>query len=453
MDPNDQLKGSPYLIATDSSTLERFEAAHQMAQATRTVAVGATRSLHKKAADLLQPYARATRSELVTESNKIEGYVWDPDEVRAAVEEHLPLFEESEFALTQVVQSDKKLYEVLGLYKAHELADSWDDADGTPRAMHIRQFHRLILGGVEESGAYKLYPNQISGREDELQTALPIDVPRAINELSDWWVTTTAEPLLTATVVHAWLAHIHPFSDGNGRLARVLANLELRRHSYAPLILSSQSDRGEYYVALQESDDGNILPLYELFEKVVRRQALLMKDDNYVSAVLNRSLLRDQQQRFNVWSSGLAAFAAELESAMSRRGWSLKREGELGLKAFSLLWTRSEYGNGWFVTAAPKGRSPEWLLWFGYKTDEWTSWESSSEYFPSIHISRRDLRGPHPYRWDYPSFDGSENVPDELRLVPLRKNAMQVRFDREVIEFSLEEAADELAAALVRVRA
>lgn len=444
-----QLQASPYLLASDTEAQHRLAAAQASASNTRKRASAAKKAIRQRAKGVLTPYSQATRADLVTESNRIEGYVWDPSAVRSAIAQNLNTLRGSEFALTQLVRSDKKLYEVLGLYRAHEIADSWRSIKFTPGSSHIREFHRLILGDRPGSGQFKTTTNSIAGREDH-QTTLPIDVPREMSRLVDWWAGSTGDPLLTATVVHAWLAHIHPFSDGNGRLARVLANLELTRHDYAPLVISSEADRGEYYTALEESDGGNILPLYELFERVIRRQTDLMSQASYVEDLLANQLLANQKARYDMWSAGTSVFAQELARQIAQRRGHFKLEGDLGLASFSLLWNADKAGNGWFATIGAHGRGPEWLLWFGYKTDDWLARNKQRRDFPSIHVSRRDNSpgAPHPFRWDYPHFPGRENVPDEIRLALSKDEAIQFRYNSSFSEYNFAEGASHLLDAL-----
>ena len=449
MDVESQLRGSPYVIETDDATLRHLADLQRSATETRHLAIRATASLRSYSADLLSPYYVATRADLVTESNGIEGYVWDPTEVRATIDRHFEVLQGPELALIEMGRAEKKLYQVLGLYKAHAVAESWSASEDSPRASHIREFHRLILGAAVGSGSYKLTRNWIAGREDHITTS-PIDVPREMNHLVDWWQSATGDPLLTATVIHAWIAHMHPFSDGNGRLARVLANLELSRYGYAPLIVTSQSDRGEYYSALKDSDDGNILPLFKLFERVIRRQADLMASPSYAKELVNDNILTDKQTKFSYWSATLNTFTQSLENAAAEYGWVLHRQGELSLKSFSFLWSRSDYGNGWYVTLGRNKHRGKWLLWFGFKTDEWLAREPTRELYPSIHISKEDERpdARHRYTWEYLQNPGQPMI-EELSLIPLEDKPVQLRYGSTIKDRTMEDAAREILVNLI----
>lgn len=56
-------------------------------------------------------------------------------------------------------------------------------------------------------------------------------------------------PIVQAGIAHYYIAQIHPFSDGNGRAARLFSNFLLRKSGYPPYILKLE-DRQNYYAAL-----------------------------------------------------------------------------------------------------------------------------------------------------------------------------------------------------------
>jgi len=446
------LAGSPYLVDADETSQARYTKAREKADSTRARARDTNARIRAEAESILGPYLAVTRMDLVAESNRIEGIEWDPHDVREAVRRHADLIGGPEHALTETVIAEPKLYEVLGLYRAHEIADSWLADEHVPRAAEIRALHRVILGDIRTAGAYKQFENEISGRPDH-RTTPPHEVPRVMLELADWWGASAGDSLLTSTVIHAWLAHIHPFEDGNGRLARILANLELSRSDYPPLILRAQDDRGEYYAALQASDDGDILPLYELFERAIRRQSKIMARPQYVQDIINDRLLASDQQRFALWSATLQQFTEELKAEMHDAGGDLRVQGTLSLPAFSLLTNRDPDGNGWYAKVFVNGEA-EWLLWFGYRSDQWVDLSTRDDDFPSIFLSRRDRSDGalHPYTRFFDTSDLTQPLPDEVHLLPAqaRTVCLRRRFDAE--EHRPHEAARIITRALTSTR-
>lgn len=266
-------------------------------------------------------------------------------------------------------------------------------------------------------------------------------------ELADWWGASAADPLLTATVADAWLVHVHPFDDGNGRLARILANLELARHGFPPLVVRAASDRGEYYAALAASDEGDILPLYELSGRVLRRQARIMSRPSYVSDVINDRLLASEADRFAMWSQTLGLFTRALERALESRGLYLELQGALDLSSFSLLGDRDAEGNGWYALVGAPGRRAEWLLWFGYRSDEWLDAAGPGEAYPSNLISRRDYspQAEHAFTRLFHREDLPTSVPDEISLAPAVPSPVHFRRRFDFTEHRPGSAAEQLA--------
>ena len=79
-----------------------------------------------------------------------------------------------------------------------------------------------------------------------------------------------------AEVEAAWLHHrfteIHPFQDGNGRIARALASLVFLRAGWFPLVID-RDIRGEYIRSLERADDGELAARARLFADIEMRAA------------------------------------------------------------------------------------------------------------------------------------------------------------------------------------
>jgi len=86
-----------------------------------------------------------------------------------------------------------------------------------------------------------------------------------------------ADEGLAPDVQAAWLHHrftqIHPFQDGNGRVARALASLVTIKDGLFPLVVT-RDDRNRYLDALEAADRGTLEPLVSLFGLLQRRQFL-----------------------------------------------------------------------------------------------------------------------------------------------------------------------------------
>ncbi len=142
----------------------------------------------------------------------------------------------------------------------------------------IRELHSLILKEsysvpVEDSagnrmykeikiGEYKTFPNHVKTITGEIfYFAEPHEVPAKMADLLSWYQEKSdhAEfhPILLAAEFHYNFVRIHPFDDGNGRLARILMNLILMEKGYAPVIIKVE-EKERYYEALRQADGGDI---------------------------------------------------------------------------------------------------------------------------------------------------------------------------------------------------
>lgn len=78
-----------------------------------------------------------------------------------------------------------------------------------------------------------------------------------------------------AEVEAAWFHHrftqIHPFQDGNGRVARALATLILLKAGWFPLVIVNDQHRSKYIEALEKADAGQLGSLVELFSELEQK--------------------------------------------------------------------------------------------------------------------------------------------------------------------------------------
>lgn len=138
----------------------------------------------------------------------------------------------------------------------------------------IRTLHRTLLredytvyrtlpGGVQTSytihaGQYKTRPNSvITQYGDRFEYASPEETPALMTDLVDWYNKAEQEgnlsPVDLAALFHYRYIRIHPFEDGNGRIARLLVNYILARHGY-PMIVVRSRNKSEYLNALHSTD-------------------------------------------------------------------------------------------------------------------------------------------------------------------------------------------------------
>lgn len=122
---------------------------------------------------------------------------------------------------------------------------------------------RTAIGTQEQAllrGVYKTASNHVLLADGRFHAyAPPADVPSEMHRLVTQLGSAkfdAAHPLLQAAYAHHALAQIHPFADGNGRVARIVASVFLFRAESIPLIVFA-SQREPYLDALRRADAGD----------------------------------------------------------------------------------------------------------------------------------------------------------------------------------------------------
>ena len=125
------------------------------------------------------------------------------------------------------------------------------------REQDILVLHQIIMKGIDdEAGRFRTAEVRIAGAEFIPPPAY--EIPHLIRKLVDWCNRDPDElrPIELAAILHHRLAWIHPFHDGNGRVARLLMNFVLTRSGY-PIAVILNVDRSKYYDTLKKADNGD----------------------------------------------------------------------------------------------------------------------------------------------------------------------------------------------------
>lgn len=148
------------------------------------------------------------------------------------------------------------------------------DKDKPLTETFVRQLHNTLLRDdytvyrqlpdgsttsyIVHAGVYKTRPNSvITVTGERFEYASPEETPALMNDLVGWYNDEerhgVMSPIELAAVFHYRYIRIHPFEDGNGRIARLLVNYILTRHGY-PMIVVKSKDKENYLTALNRCD-------------------------------------------------------------------------------------------------------------------------------------------------------------------------------------------------------
>lgn len=392
---------------------------------------------------------RITRSSEIYESNKIEGLGPDlstTDRLLHAYDLHTRVdVSLAQGAIQRCLTSEPKVRDVVGLGAARLLAEIYcSDRTRSLTGSDIRQLHELVMVGDPQRGTYKRYVNHIQGSSHEPMA--PSDTPGSMRELVDWMAATNLAPIWRAAVVHAWLTHIHPFHDGNGRIARLLANLVLIREGMPPLIVRASSDRGPYIDALAASDGGgNILPLARLFRRVLSRAVQDVSNPNLADQIFNDEVQQRLVPRHVRWHGMLNELLSELAPRLLLHKLNLYSIGEVTDAELTRI--GSGYPeNAWIAKVGTSAGSRDLLLHIASPTSANRSAMPADLLTPSIFVSVRNDR-PLDARQYLPV--GREGFTHEFTPL-VDGNRVLVRSGRSSEPLPIYEAADRIADQLAR---
>ncbi|MEW5996968.1 MAG: Fic family protein [Candidatus Micrarchaeota archaeon] len=136
----------------------------------------------------------------------------------------------------------------------------------------ILDLHRLVMSKIDDSIAGKYRAQQVY-IEGAAHVPPP---PNKVRELIGQVIGEMNKPgkgmetVKSASRIHHLIAWIHPFVDGNGRVARLLLNLKLMRGGFPPVVLL-KTERRSYYSALEKADDGDLYPITTMIANSVGR--------------------------------------------------------------------------------------------------------------------------------------------------------------------------------------
>jgi Fic family protein len=439
------LAGSPYSLPDDPS--QRGILLDALARATELE--GRCRDVRAKlAAEPEQRLRRLTRTSEIFESNAIEGKTVTLRETKEILDER-HMWDAGQaiarYTLMRAFQDDPKVRDVVGLAAARILVDEYMIDSVRPLTeTDLRDFHGLILAGDPSAGRYKQYLNRIEGSPHT--PAPPVEVPGAMHALLTWLQEAHLPVVWKSAAAHAWLTHIHPFDDGNGRIARLLANYVLGAGSYPPIIVKSTSDRPRYLQALSHSDEaGDISALVRLFLRVLNRGVEFMERPQFAWELFQADLLVREQDIYVRWQKTIARFFEEVAARLLLSRKSLSIVGEISASDYALLCKHDRSGNAWFAKAFASEKVADLLIWVGYTSDRMQRLLELDQVFPSFFVSERDLnpRAIKPYR----SVGDNEPLFDELCVIADEERALFRRGDR-VQRVSLVDAAELFSALL-----
>lgn len=163
--------------------------------------------------------------------------------------------------VTSYTGSTKTLFEIQNSKAAYErMLSAFDDRQIIDEAF-LKEIQMILTNGTyderryqigERPGEYK-HHGYVTGKNEVGASVEDVrdEICELLDELTD---IDDKNALVAAAYFHAKFENIHPFSDGNGRVGRLLMNYILLIHNHPPITIHEE-DRKDYYKALEKFDE------------------------------------------------------------------------------------------------------------------------------------------------------------------------------------------------------
>lgn len=204
----------------------------------------------------------------VIKSSEIEGELLNADQVRSSIARRLGI------EIAALIPADRNVEGVVEMmldatqnYKAPLTAKRLYDWHSSLFPTGRSGMHKIVTGAWRDNT--KDDPMQVvsgpSGRE-----TIHFEAPEAkrlsgeMKRFLKWFnAKDNTDPVLKAAIAHFWFVTIHPFDDGNGRIARAIADMQLARaddtvQRFYSMSTQIRKERKTYYDVLEETQKGSL---------------------------------------------------------------------------------------------------------------------------------------------------------------------------------------------------
>ena len=211
------------------------------------------RTSHRRALAALdkasrENYLKRQRETFITNTNAIEGS-------RLTFEQTKKILALKKSHETQ----DREELEVTNMEQCLELYDRLLEQKTGLNEKTILRLHLMLLKAIPDYEGYAgvWRPVNVHIRDSKYEFPAWKDVPELMTELLEWYNENkdSVHPVELAAIFHARLVTIHPFADGNGRMARLLMNYILQVNGF-PFTDIPFSKRDEYFETQEEGHFG-----------------------------------------------------------------------------------------------------------------------------------------------------------------------------------------------------
>lgn len=205
-------------------------------------------------------------TEDVIKSSEIEGEVLDREQVRSSIARRLGM------DIGGLVEADRHVEGVVEM-----MLDATQNHAEPLTAERLFGWHaalfptgrsgmsRITVGAwrTTEDGPMQVVSGPIGRERVHYEAPASERLDAEMSRFLDWFETAAPDPVLKAGIAHLWFVTIHPFDDGNGRIARAIADLALARaegtaQRFYSMSAQIRTERKAYYDMLESTQKGDL---------------------------------------------------------------------------------------------------------------------------------------------------------------------------------------------------
>lgn len=290
----------------------------------------------------------------VVQSSEIEGETLNPEQVRSSIATRLGLENSG------LEHSDKHIDGVVEM-----MLDATQNSDKLLCDERLFGWHAALFS-TGRSGMYKI--ETAKWRTGDMQVVsggmgkeiVHYEAPKAafleqeMKQFINWFNTESdLDPILKASIAHLWFVTIHPFDDGNGRIARAITDMQLSKadgvnQRFYSMSAQIKNERKSYYNILGQTQKGDlditawiiwfleclkkaVLSSNTIIDKVVQKHQFWIKNKGLISNERQRKILHKLMDDFkgNITTSKWAKMTKSSQDTALRDITDLIKKGIL----------------------------------------------------------------------------------------------------------------------------
>ena len=245
----------------------------------------------------------------VTKSSEIEGEKLPVDQVRSSIARHLGIEIAGEVSSNRNVEGVVEM--MLDATQRYNLSLTDERLFGWHASLFPTGrsgMYKIQVGGWRDDarGPMQVVSGAIGRERVHYEAPEAARLPVEMRTFIEWFnKVPSIDPVLKAAIAHLWFVTIHPFDDGNGRIARAIADMQLARadeshQRFYSMSAQIQRERSAYYDILEKTQKGNLdITAWLLWFLECLDRAISSSEEN-LSAVTQKAKFWERHQAISL---------------------------------------------------------------------------------------------------------------------------------------------------------